>query len=419
MDKNTRGAWIIHHGRKIHGNLNGAAEYSAIDIAAKSASLLARMAGSDETLLTAEKVNVLARVGGLNPKTELRACLEQLEQQKVIDVGSTGAVAVLGVTARTALGHASDLFDKNEPEAFEEAALELGEVVSKSPEKSSVLAEYIGDQHQMSKTDTIEFLRQASALGFVETDGDDDDSLLFNGNLFRRENVTKTKKVLDTLSSQEQASFIEFEDKLKKSGALYISEADKILGTSLLSKLRAAAVFDENIVSNENGDHSFVTSPGSFHKFSDPLQDDAFDHAKALVAALKYGMSVSDVSRGRIWGVDLILRKLVNGGVVGPVAAIGKDYRALELERVVEIKPQGWGYTMKLLKREVGEIALQVLSRGGAATASALNELPSAQVTGYTGPEAARSSFRKKKELQPSKTQMRSLLSSVRSAGGI
>jgi hypothetical protein len=310
------------------------------------------------------------------------------------------------------------LFDKNSPEPFEKASLDLGELVSVSPVNLKVATEYIGDTHKLTKSDTSDFLRQATELGFVDIDGDQDDPLLFNGNLFRRDTVNKTKKVLDSLSSQEQRALQDFEGRLKLKGAIHIKKAEEILGSTLLSKLRAAAVFDENIVSNEAGDHSFITSPGSFHKFSDPLQDDAFDHAKALVSALCYGMHMSSKTRGNIWGVSLILKKLIRGGTVGQVPAIGKDYRALELERVVQIIPGEYGYSMRLLKREVGEIALQVLQSGGGPE-TAIIPIHGAQVTGYTGPEAARTSFKKKKELQPSRKQMRTLLSSIRSGGGL
>jgi len=133
--------------------------------------------------------------------------------------------------------------------------------------------------------------------------------LLFNGNLFRRDTAAKTKKVLDSLSADEQAKVAIFEQDLRSSGALALSTADGMLGAELLSKLRAAAVFDVNIVSNEAGDHALITLPGAFHKFTSPLIDDAFDHAKALVAALKYGMSQSSSTRGRIWGILDLLRK--------------------------------------------------------------------------------------------------------------
>jgi hypothetical protein len=149
------------------------------------------------------------------------------------------------------------------------------------------------------------------------------------------------------------------------------------------------------------------------------LIDDAFDHAKALVAALSYGMSQSASERGRIWGVSLLLGKLLRGDSVGPAPAIGHDYRALELERVVQIIPTGGGYyRMKLLKMEVGQIALQVL-QGGDAKAAALENLPNVGMKGYIGPEPARTSFRRKQQNAASKAQTRTLLSAVRGGGQI
>ncbi|MFF9385852.1 hypothetical protein ACF1A3_35890, partial [Streptomyces globisporus] len=67
---------------------------------------------------------------------------------------------------------------------------------------------------------------------------------------------------------------------------------------------------------------------------------------------------------------------------------------------------------MRLLKREVGEIALQVL-QGGNAAATALETLPSAGMRAYTAPEVARARMRKT-QTTASKTQTRNLLSAVR-----
>ena len=77
MDKRTKGAWIIHHGRKIAGDQRGAAEYGAIDVAAKATSLMVRLAESKQAELSQQTVIAMAKVGGLNPKTELAACLDQ------------------------------------------------------------------------------------------------------------------------------------------------------------------------------------------------------------------------------------------------------------------------------------------------------------------------------------------------------
>jgi hypothetical protein len=418
VDKQTKGAWVIHRGRKIAGDQRGAAEYSAIDVAAKAASLLVRLAESRQADLSRQKVVAMAKVGGLNPKTELGACLDQLQTRRLIDTGKDGSVSVIGVTGRTALGHAADLFDDNDPQPLERAAIALAELASSAPVRTRPAAEFISDNYKLRRADASEFISEASSIGFVDAEGEGEDRLLFNGNLFRRETAEKTKKVLDSLSATERSRVCEFEQLLRAKGAIIATEAAKILGTPLFSKLRAAAVFDVNVVSNEAGEHAFVTSPGAFHKFTSPMVDDAFDHAKALVSALAYGMSASATERGRIWGVDLLLRKLLRGEEVGPAPAIENDYRALELERVVEIRQSGSRHFMRLLKMEVGQIALEVLS-GGNAAAAALEKLPNAGMSGYTPPEAARTVFRKKAQGRESKAQMRTLLSAVRSGGSL
>lgn len=417
MDKRTTGAWIVHHGQKVAADLHGAAEFSAMDLAAKAAGLLARLGASDQATLSAQQVTAAAKIGNLNPKTELGACLEHLEKRKLIDRSATGAVSVLGVTGATALSHAADLFEDNEPQPTERAALDLAELSSRAPVSVKGAVEFIGDTHELTKADATEFVQQASQIGFVDAEGEGADRLLFNGNLFRRDTATKTAKVLSSLSSAEQNKLSEFDAKLKAGGAIIATEAGALLGETLFSKVRAAALYDMNIVSNEAGDHVFITAPGAFHKFSNPLIEDAFNHAKALVAALSYGMSQSSQMRGRIWGIDLLLNKLIRGGAVGPAPAIGNDYRALELERVVETERVDHSFTMRLLKREVGVIALEVL-KGRNAAASALEILPSAGMRGYTPPEIARVRLRRTQS-PPSKAQTRSLLSAVRGGGAL
>jgi hypothetical protein len=417
MEKQTIGAWVVHHGRKVAADLRGAAEFSAIDLAAKSAGLLARLGESNQATLTADQVTAAAKIGNLNPKTELAACLGHLEKRKLIDRSASGAVSVLGVTGASALTHAADLFEDNDPQTTERAAITLAELSSQAPISADIAIEFIGDTHKLNNLDASDFVQQASQIGFVDVEGDGVDKLLFNGNLFRRNTAQKAKKVLDSLTSSEQASMREFDGKLKSLGAITAKTASKMLGEPLFEKVRAAALYDMNIVSNEAGDHVFITSPGSFHKFSDPLIEDAFDHAKALVAALTYGMTHSSTARGQIWGIELLLDKLIRGGTVGPATAIGNDYRALELERVVQTEPAGYGVKMRLLKREVGVIALEVL-KGRNAAASALETLPSAGMRSYTPPEIARVRLRKGQSAV-SRAQTRSLLSAVRGGGSL
>ena len=69
-------------------------------------------------------------------------------------------------------------------------------------------------------------------------------------------------------------------------------------------------------------------------------------------------------------------------------------------------------FYMRLRKREVGQLALHVLTRGNA-DAQSLLELPSARMSGYVGPEESRTSVRKKQSTL-SKRTTRDVLEAVR-----
>jgi len=413
LDDLTTGAWLTHHGKKVHKSEGGAAAYPTIDVAAKTTSLLHRMAETQDSSISKSEVETLAAIGNMNPMWELQNSLNVLRERRLIDVADNGAVSVLGLNGRSALKHGAQIFKGLEPRPYETAAIILAEKASDAPISREDAQEYIADECKLSKSDTTDFFEQAEQIGFVDYEGKGSDKLLFNGNLFRRETLAKTNAVLTTLKPNDERLVLEFSEKLKLIGAIDTTEAANILGKGLFDKLRAAAVFDENIVSNETGDHGFMTSPASFHKFENPMVDDAFDHAKALVSALKYGMSKSTAERGRLSMVQALLRKLINGHSVGPAPAIGYDYRVLERERVVQITAvNNTRFTMRLLKKDVGELAYQVLSGGNGGDPAIV--LPGASMKGYTAPEAARTRFRQKEQLVPSKKSTRDMLSVLR-----
>ena len=395
----------------------GASEFPVIDEAAKAANLLSRLGESKATSLTTSEVEAVAKACRLNPRVELSSLLNVLESRRLIEQrGNT--VHVLGITTRGALRHAADIFNDSEPSKVEIASIDLAEKASDAPVRRSEAAEYISDTHRMSAGETDDFVSRAEHIGFVDAEGDATSRLLFNGNLFRRDVVLKTSKVLDSLSSSAQKKMHEFNDILKTRGCVNVDEGERMLGKQLFEKLNAAGVFDLNTVSNDFGEHVFVTAPGAFHKFINPLIDDCFDMAKALVAALTYGMTMRHSSQGRIFSIELLLGKLVAGNSVGPATAIGMDYRVLEQNRVIKLRPYGSGrFYMELLKREIGELALHVLTTGNA-NVTVLRTPPGAPMTGYAGPEEGRMGVRKQQN-KPSKMATQDILSALRGGRGI
>jgi hypothetical protein len=279
-------------------------------------------------------------------------------------------------------------------------------------------SEYVGDTFKLARKDADELIARSEHIGFVDAEGRGDDKLLFNGNLFRRESITKIKRVLDSLSAADSAKGAEVETLLAKHGCVGVVEAERILGVPLFEKLKAAGMYDLNQVANPSGEFVFVTRPAAFHKFTNPLLDDAFDLAKALVAALTYGMTQSAAGRGRITMIGALLRKLISGQSVGPATAIGEDYRVLEQKGVIRVTRDGSRYRMKLLKRDIGEIALDVLTKGEAVSATVLDRPLPRQMTGYTGPERNRTEFRKRQSM-PSKRMTLDVLDALRTGGGL
>ena len=71
IEKETKGAWIIHHGRKIALDVNAPAEFPVLDESAKAAELLMRLGQSDSATLSKNEVEAVARAAHLNPRATL------------------------------------------------------------------------------------------------------------------------------------------------------------------------------------------------------------------------------------------------------------------------------------------------------------------------------------------------------------
>ncbi|WP_273860678.1 hypothetical protein [Photobacterium sp. GSS17] len=418
MDNKVKGSWLIHHTNKLQSVTNQG-QYLNTFVAGKAGILLSAISATDQSEISDDRLNVLANAANINPVFELPKLLDVLSDHDLIDKGKKG-VAVLGVTTASALQHTSNIFDSLEPKSIEYSTLEIAEVASSKPISSRELQEKISDIHRLSAKETAQVFHDSEQIGFVDVEMlGKDEKIFFNGNLFRRESAQKVKAVLDSLKPQEQASLNELTDMLRRQACVSVTDAEFILGKILFSKVNSIGFFDVSIVSNSSEEVGYVTLPSAFSKYSSSMVDDAFDLAKAFVASLTYGMTKSSYERGQISMIDRLLRALIDGREIGPVSAIGQDYRILELKGVVSIRTGSKGGRsgpmMRLLKKEIGELALQVILKGDVSEQS-LPSLPGAAITKYIAPEVNREVIRRQ-QIQRSPFETNDMISSLRTGG--
>ena len=420
MDKKTKGSWLIHHTNKLQGVTNQIG-YEKTFLAGKAGILLSAISSNNQVTVNNDRLTVLAKAANINTTFELPKLIEVLQQQRLIDTAG-GGIAVLGVTTAKTLQHTSDIFDALAPGSAEVATIALAELASLEPVLAGHVAIELADSYQLGKAEIGQLMSDAEQIGFVDAEKlSPGETLLFNGNLFRRETTRKIKAVLDSLTSAEQSKLNELTETLKKQACVDTDFASKLLGEPLFQKVTAIGLFDISVVSNSTEDVGFLTLPSAFSKYSNSMVDDAFDLAKAFVSSVTYGMTKSSYARGQIQMVDALLSALVRGESVGPVNAIAQDYKVLELKGVVEVKTgtkKGrTGPMLRLLKTEVGELALQAIRQGDVSEHS-LSSLPTAAVTTFSGPEHNREKIRRAQtKMSPKATN--DMLSILRTGGGI
>lgn len=414
MEKKTQGAWIVHHTRKLQAV--STQDFDQLAFSGKCGLILSAIAGEAQTTLTKERVQALSKANHVSPKSELPAILLELRRQRLIDEGSD-AIEVLGLTTAKVLDHTAQIFQESEPTSEEVAVIEVAENVSDKPTSESDLIDVTCRSFDLSEASAVDLFAKAEDIGFFDAEQDGDGQrLVFNGNLFRGGDARKIATVLSGLNSSEAAKMTEFNGILASSGCVILRRATDVLGKDLFRKLHSIGLYDVNQIGNELGSHFLVTRPAAFSKYTGAVVDDAFDLAKALVSALTYGMTSSPSGRGRIQMITALMSKLISGRWVGPATAIGKDYQALEMRGVIEVKPASGGmFFMRMLKPEVGRLALAVILEGEAAT-EAMTTLPSAAVTKYVGPESNRAATRLKVS-EPLRRGVGDLLSELRTGG--
>lgn len=406
MDSKTMGAWLLAQSKSLDA-VNGAGRLENIQYAGRTGrlfNLLRRTADKNGgiAVVPAATVQEICRLNNID-RASRETGLAVLGRQGRIEVGSTGDVAILGATSTSVLESTAEIFEETKPSNEEKAVVHLSEKVSERPDTRSAIEEFVSDTFQISKDETSSLIDVCRATAILDQEEDKGLAILFNNNTFRSgQYAAKAFKLMQGLTTTEQQNLSELQIRIQSKGAVLDLDAQHVLGSDLYRRVVAVGLFDRLEVSNSTEAVGYLTSPDAFQKFGKPFEEDPVDDAKALLASLTYGMTRSDGKRGAIEYPDALLRNLINGMEVGGsygVMAIGEDYRELERRQVVQVIPRSRGrFAMKLLKRDVGELARSMIK--GNAVASQALLLEGAPATTFNGPADTRKQVRQRNTLQ-------------------
>jgi hypothetical protein len=391
LSKSSIGAWLLHHDQKLQNAKTTA--FDNIALSGRAARLLSVVSREDEFTVQDERVHALAQGLGIR-RYEVDGLLAELARHGLVDRGR-GGVAVLGVSQVSLLDHAADIFGAQSPLGTERAVIDLAERGSVSPLRRGDCEEELRDTYKLSATEADDVFTQSEHIGFVDYEKDGAERLYFNGSLFRRGDADKARRVLDGLDADEVRRVTEADGRLSQ-GCVLADDIRAILGPKLWSKLHQIGFYDLSAVANESGATEFVTKPEALAKFIPNGLADMLDDAKALASSLTYGIVRSHDARGRIKDPSALVGALVGRGYVeGRANAISRDYKILERRGVVHVAETSRGYRLTLLKREVGQMASDLLLQGNA-SGTAAELLASAAPASFVGPETLRVSERNK-----------------------
>lgn len=402
MDKKTEGAWLLSHSKSLDAvSCIGAARLENIAYAGRIGRLynLLRRNVVDDPSPTIDSGTVLrvCQLNGIDRSTRERG-LQILQEAGRLDVARNGAVAVLGATTTAVLEVTSDVFQGSGPSSVERATVELAELTSRRPLRTEDAVEQISDAFEIQTREVQDLVDLCRSVALIDEVADRGRNILFNSNTFRDGSyAVKAMEVLRGLGAADQSNLQEVHVKLNQSGAMHDRDVEAILGQDLFRKLISIGYFDRMEVSNSKESVGYVASPNDFQKYGRPFEDDPIDDAKALLASLTYGRTRSEYTRGAITMPTALLAALVAGREVGKngIRAIGEDYKELEVRQVVKVTERAPGrYTMRLLKRDVGELALSIVKGASAAEEAVL--LDGSPASAFEGPHRVRVRTRKR-----------------------
>lgn len=401
-DPVKKGAWIASTKKHLdrHQCTPEVHQFPATDVAGKAANLLSLLQADSQERVTAAALNTYFVAAKIRP-AEQEHILQKLQADGRLEICRTSAGVLEGVDVYTfsreqVLRSAARIFDGSNPTAREIASIDGLEFIVALPRaESELVARLAATGFRDEDARLTAQLQQTLGLVGVDRYPGLDEPIIYNEHAFVAPG--KIVAAYRGLSTRERQTLEDVQHVIEQSGCVPYDAVVGRFPEDTLTMMEGLGLIDRQEVVSQFGNSDFITLPQTFGAYGGQLGMgvDCFHHAKMLLCCLKYGQLKSRVSRGKIRDLGWILDALLRGGEVGPCTAIGQDYTILENEGVISLRRAydlgGEQYFMRLRKKEVAELAKQVLLFNRTIADAGLQGVPVSSAVGdYVNPQVKR-----------------------------
>lgn len=429
MDSLEKGSWIINtikHTAEVRTDTVELNELSKTERAGKAGILLGKLLVDNQEIISGEKLNIFARTANisLDAVKTYADILKKFGQvdYKVDKFDNVSELEIYCLSSEDAIQTVSEIFDYYEPNE-----IECGNLVSLKrtfdlPHTEDELLNYLTNEARFSEKNAKEIIELETTFSLIKKEKLGEKNIFYNEYAFASDG-NKIAKAVASLSPGQQNDVKFVMEEIKNSQGYLQENLITKVNPDIINMMEGVGLIDGVSVNSDFGEAVFYTTPQlvgpGIRNWN--ISTDVFNHAKLLLSSLRYGEYKSVASRGAIYTSSKmlnIINKLIRGEWVGPCTAIGQDYKLLELDGVISVKPYGGMFKMKLRQKEVGKLVKQMLEYNMILLDDCVkdidifNNLP----TTFISPEERRKTIQAKRTVPVKKIQEK-FIDSIRTGG--
>lgn len=376
MEPVELGRWVLAIGKhlKVYAESPQLASLYATRHSARDGDLLLRLRRLGS--IGAERFHALALDVGIAPQ-ELPTVFQKLEQTELVSARQTHAGKLEGVeerilTEQEVYRGIAHLFELYEPSPAERALAPLLDLLSRLPLKEDEVVDRLckrgleeeAVRHALELQEAFGLLRRCHV-------GDFGTALLYNEYLWGHK-IKQIGDILLGLPWTMTEALLCLIDEVRSDQGRPLDQLTAAPQHVIQMAARTGIIDTTTILTSTGDQKTFTFSPHFYgYRAGDSVSmiGDHADQVKLFVASIAYGTHHSVDFRLR--SPQQFVRKLLREGEAGDAKPILRDYPLLEKQGIVVVQERSPGRgTFILKKRDVVELALDVMERGSILTDS-------------------------------------------------